>query len=124
MSQSDLISGFDDLESIINDYTKKITNDKVEEVLEAGAKYIVNELLKLPKPRSHITSPSYTHLIDSFAYKKHKKQVEVGWGKYYGPMVENGTKGRNAQPHLIPIYEKNIENIYKIMIERIGLNGN
>lgn len=74
-------------------------------------------MLKLPKPYSKITSANYTHLVDSFSYKRTKIDVIVGWGKYYGPMVEDGTKKMKAQPHLRPEFERNKNKYYQKMIQ-------
>lgn len=113
-------AGFDELTEILNKYTEKVDERNVQKVLEAGAKEFVSILLKLPKPKSKITSPGYTHLIDTFTYAYNKKgEVEVGWGKYYGPMVDKGTIKMNARPHLSPTWESNKEMIYRTMIEKI-----
>ena len=79
--------GFQDLADIINKYVNGAEN--ITEILEEGAKEFVSDLLKLPKPISKIRKAGYTHLINSFSYRKKTKEVEVGWGKYYGPMVEH-----------------------------------
>lgn len=111
--------GFQDLVDIIENYAKK--TDNVIDVLEVGAKEFVNDLLKLPKPISQIKKAGYTHLVKSFSYKKKKNEVEAGWGKYYGPMVEKGTEKMNAQPHLYPLWNRNKEKYYKKMITELGL---
>lgn len=103
-------------ESLFNDIQKYIK--KVESpvaILEVGAKEFVNDLLKLTKPYSKISSSNYTHLVDTFTYKINKEEIEVGWGKYYGRMVENGTKLVPKQPHLTPIFEKNKSKYYEKM---------
>ncbi len=92
------------------------------DVLELGAKEFVSDLLKLPKPISNIRKAGYTHLINSFAYRKKDKEVEAGWGKYYGPMVENGTEKMDANPHVYPLWDKNKERYYKTMITKLGLS--
>lgn len=111
--------GFQDLANIIENYAESA--DNFMEGLEAGAKEFVNDLLKLPKPISRIRKAGYTHLIDSFAYRKKKNEIEAGWGKYYGPMLENGTKKMNAQPHLNPLWERNREKYYKTMLTKLGV---
>ena len=47
------------------------------DILEVGAKEFVNDLLKLTKPMSQIRKSGYTHLIDSFAYRVKKDEVEA-----------------------------------------------
>lgn len=111
--------GFEALSEIIEKYIDEA--DNVVDVLEAGAKEFVNDLLKLPKPISKIRKAGYTHLINTFTYRKKNKEIEVGWGKYYGPMVENGTEKMNAREHVKPLWDKNKEKYYKTMITKLGL---
>lgn len=111
-------SGFDDLMDELQDYIKKTDEESVFSILETGADSFVSDLLKLPRPKSKIVKQGYTHLVDTFAYKRNRKQVEVGWGKYYGPMVENGTMLRGAIPHLHPLWNRNREKYYKEMISK------
>ena len=112
-------SGFEILSEQIEKYADGAEN--IMEVLEEGAKEFVNDLLKLPKPISRIRKTGYTHLVDTFSYRNKAKEIEVGWGKYYGPMVENGTKKMNAQPHVYPLWEKNKEKYYKTMLIKLGI---
>ena len=78
--------GFNNLIDELKDYMVKA--DHSEEILEIGAKEFVKDLLKLPKPISKIRTSGYTHLITTFCYQKTKNnEIEVGWGKYYGPLV-------------------------------------
>lgn len=96
--------------------------DSSEEILEIGAKEFVKDLLKLPKPKSKIRTSKYTHLVDSFSYqnsKRHKGEIEVCWGKYYGPLVEKGTIKSKAQPHLKKTFDANSTKYYSLMIKKI-----
>lgn len=111
-------SGFEALSEILEKYADSAEN--FIDALEVGAKVFVNDLLKLPKPISQIKKSGYTHLIHSFAYRKNKKEIEVGWGKYYGPMVEHGTKKMDESPHVYPLWEKNKEKYYKTMLTKLG----
>lgn len=111
--------GFQDLADIIEKYAKSA--DNFMEGLEAGAKEFVNDLLKLPKPISKIRKAGYTHLVNSFAYRKKKNEIEAGWGKYYGPMVERGTEKMDAQPHLYPLWDKKKAKYYKTMLTKLGI---
>ncbi len=113
--------GFQELSDMLKNYIEKA--DNVIDVLELGAKEFVSDLLKLPKPISNIRKAGYTHLINSFAYRKKDKEVEAGWGKYYGPMVENGTEKMDANPHVYPLWDKNKERYYKTMITKLGLTA-
>ncbi len=111
--------GFQDLADIIEKYAQGA--DNFMDGLEAGAKEFVKDLLKLPKPMSKIRKAGYTHLVNSFAYRKKKNEIESGWGKYYGPMVENGTEKMDEQPHLYPLWNKNKGKYYKTMLTKLGL---
>lgn len=113
--------GFQELSKMLEECIDKVEN--VVDVLEIGAKEFVNDLLKLPKPMSQIRKAGYTHLIRTFSYRKKEKEIEVGWGKYYGPMVENGTKNmKESHPHVSPLWEKNKEKYYKAMITKLSLS--
>ena len=109
---------FKDLEEIVNQYAKG--TDNIVDVLEVGAKQFVGDLLKLPKPISKIKKAGYTHLINCFAYRKKGNEIEAGWGKYYGPMLEHGTEKMNAQEHMYPLWDKNKEKYYKTMLTKLG----
>lgn len=108
-----------ELEALFSDYMDKA--DNVVEILQTGADAFVSDLKHLPSPRSKINKAGYTHLIDSFASQQEKDQVLIGWGKYYGPMVEGGTKKMAARPHMKPLWKRNANKYYKIMIDK--LNG-
>lgn len=112
-------NGFQDLADIIKKYAEN--TDNVIDILENGANEFVNDLLKLPKPISKIKKAGYTHLVNSFAYKKKKDEIEAGWGKYYGPMVEHGTNKMGANPHVYPLWDKHKEKYYKTMLTKLGL---
>lgn len=113
----EMFKGFNLLEEELNNIIKNV--DTPTDILEVGAKDFVNDLLKLPKPISTIKKQGYTHLIDTFAYRIKNGEVEVGWGKYYGIMVENGTIKMNAVSHMKPLWNKNKDKYYKKMIDKI-----
>lgn len=110
--------GFDELSKIIENYANETKN--VVDILEDVAKEFVTDLLKLPKPISKIKKAGYTHLINTFSYKRKKDEVEAGWGKYYGPIVEKGSIKMSAQPHMYPLWDKNKEKYYKKMLSELG----
>lgn len=115
---NDFYEGFDELGKELELYLKNVEN--VQDILEVGAKEFTNDLLKLPKPKSNIRKSGYTHLVDSFSYRKvDNNEVEVGWGKYYGRMVEYGTSKMKAQPHLRPTWERNKNRYYEKMIKKL-----
>ena len=111
------IDGFTDLFAELEAYGDKVSSEKVVQILEVGADAFVQDALKLPKPKSKITATGYTHLVDSFTRQTKGQEVKVGWGKYYGRMVELGTKRNRAQPHLLPLYERNASKYDAIMRE-------
>lgn len=112
---NDMYDGFAELMGDLERYITKVENP--EDIIEVGAKEFVKDLKKLSKPISQIHKENYTHLINTFSYRKKGKEFEVGWGKYYGPMVENGTKNMGSRPHFNPCFEKNKSKYYSKMIE-------
>lgn len=120
MSKSvvDNLEGFNELQSLLAMYETNI-ND-VMGALEAGAKAFVEDARMLPKPRSQITKPGYTHLVNTISYRKLSDEIEITWGKYYGPMVEKGTKKmRTSHPHMKPLWEKNKRKYQEIEIRKL-----
>lgn len=124
-SDVDYIVGINHFESLLKDYLD-VANNAIE-ALEAGASEFVNDLKKLPKPYREIHKPGagYIHLRDVFTYKvnKDRKEVTVGWGKYYGVMLEFGAFNykKGKQPHMYPTYEKNKKKYQETMIKTLGL---
>lgn len=112
-------SGFEEFENLLSEYTKKAEN--VLEILEVGAKEFVNDVKRLPKPRSRMSGAGYTHLLDTVTYRKNKDEIETGWGKYYGPMLERGTIKMKGTPHLSPTFDLNKDKYYKKMTEKMKL---
>lgn len=122
-ASEDITRGFAELQKELEEILKGL--EEPEKTLEIGAKELVKDLLKLPKPKSQIRSAKYTHLIDTFAWQHsetHKGEVEVGWGKFYGRMVEKGTVRSGARPHLEPTFERNKDKYYRKMIKHMGLD--
>ena len=59
--------GFEDFEELLKRYSENVSSDKALDAVEEGAKEFVNDLLRLPKPRSQITKAGYTHIVSTFA---------------------------------------------------------
>lgn len=116
---ADDFKAFDDLTDLLKECAKAADEEHVMQVLETGAEEFVKILLKLPKPISKINSPGYTHLVKTFAHRRNKEQVEVGWGKYYGPIVEKGSARMVAKPHVAPAWERNKNQIFKKMLDGV-----
>lgn len=55
-------SGFGEFEKMMKEYAEKVSEGKALDAIEAGAQEFVNDLLRLPKPRSRITKAGYTHM--------------------------------------------------------------
>lgn len=143
---TDGYTGFEALSEIVEYYIKKTEPDNVTEVLLAGAKEFVSDLNKLPKPMSKIRKAGYTHLVRCFAWdidsRGRKEEVVVGWGKYYGRIVEKGhrivirnqymkKKGvpaidtgdyKTSKPHIEPLWNRNSGKYYKTMLTKLDLH--
>ena len=116
---TDAFSGFAALSEQLEYYMQGAENST--EILMEGAEAFLNDFGKLSKPMSAIRRSGYTHLINSGAIEKKDKEVVVGWGKYYGRMVELGTEKMNARPHMYLLWERNKEKYYKLMLTRLGM---
>lgn len=112
-------AGFVNFEKLLKKYSKQADIKNVLSVIQSGADEFINDVRALPKPRRQLDAAGYTHLLDTVCSKKNKDEIEVGWGKYYGPMVERGTKKFDGTPHMKPTFEKNKYKYYKTMIEKI-----
>lgn len=111
--------GFDGFQELLKELEKKMDVKNVLKVLESGAKEFIEDVRALPRPRSRMMAPGYTHLLDGVTYQTSKGEVLTGWSKYYGPMVENGTIKMDAQEHMRPTFEKNKERYYGNMQKKI-----
>lgn len=107
--------GLDELEKMLSNYSKRIENPV--KILEVGAKALAEDVKRLPRPRSSMSGSGYTHLLDTVGYTVKGEEVETGWGKYYGPMVEKGTKKMKGTPHFRTTFDRNKEKYYKLMID-------
>lgn len=113
--------GFDELSKLIEKMADRAKGKKVLEALETGAGQLEKDVRALPKPRSEIRTAGYTHLLDTVTHRTVNDEVEVGWGKYYGPMVERGARTmKKAHPHISTTFERNKKSYYQVMIEKLG----
>ena len=119
------IDGLEEFQEAMEQFLKATDETNVAKVLKQGADLLVQDLLKLPKPRSAIHAAGYTHMVSTFSDRIKYGEVEVGWGKYYGPMVEHGTVNMGAQPHLQPTFNRNAEKYYRKMTDELwkGVKG-
>lgn len=111
--------GFDGFQELLKEFEKKTDVKNVLKVLESGAKEFIEDVRALPRPRSRMMAPGYTHLLDEVTYQTSKGEVLTGWSKYYGQMVENGTIKMDAQEHMRPTFKKNKERYYGNMQKKI-----
>ena len=111
--------GFDGFQELLKEFEKKMDVKNVLKVLESGAKEFIEDVRALPRPRSRMMAPGYTHLLDGVTYQTSKGEVLTGWSKYYGPMVENGTIKMDDQEHMRPTFKKNKERYYGNMQKKI-----
>lgn len=109
--------GFGELSNLLEKYEEAV--DGVMDVLEFGAQMLAKDVRALPRPMSQIRKPGYTHLINTITTKKDENEIEIGWGKNYGPFVEKGTTKMGMTPHLRPTFERNYEKYYKAMEEKL-----
>lgn len=109
----DDFTGFDDFSKLLEKYIGKTEKENVMQVLEIGAEDLAMDVRALPKPRRQ--GGGRTHMLDSVSTKRRGEEIEVGWGKYYGPFVENGTRKMSAQPHMKPTFDRNKEKYYRKM---------
>lgn len=116
-------AGFDELEEILKDYADKADPGEMSKILEKGADDFVSDLKSLPKPRSQIMSPRHAHMLDTMAKKTEDGKVSIGWGAYYGPILEHGSKKMSAHAHLRPTWERNKERYYQTMINQFNDGG-
>ncbi len=113
-------AGFEELAKEVSTFIEAVADP--QKALVIGAKEFVKDLKRLPKPMSKIRKTGYTHLVSTFSYRKKKGEVEVGWGKYYGPMVEYGTIRMDEITHLRPCWDRNKEKYYEKMLMGIGID--
>lgn len=121
MNEDDFYSaGMNEFQKIIQEYQEKFEQRRIEAAMMDGAEQLARDVRALPKPRSQIRKSGYAHLLDTVSARKGKNgEVEVGWGKYYGPMVEAGTLKMNAQPHLRGLFKKDSNKYYNLILQRL-----
>ena len=116
--------GFEELQQLLIEEARKVDKENLKQALFAGASELASDANKLPKPISRINSPGYTHLLDSISARMMQggaTGAEVGWGKFYGRMVEKGTSKMSPRAHLIPLFERNAKNYYQTIVDKINI---
>lgn len=103
---------------MLEKYEQAASDQNIADVLMVAGEALADDVHRLPKPRRSGTG--YTHMLDSaVAAPSGKDAVLVSWGRYYGKFVEYGTKKMQAQPHLVPTWEKNKDRYYKLMQDKL-----
>ena len=103
---------------MLDEYEKAADDQNVADVLMIAGEALAEDVRRLPKPRRR--GAGYTHMLDSVApAQAGNAAVLVSWGQYYGKFVEYGTKKMQAQPHLIPTWERNKDRYYKLMQDNL-----
>lgn len=116
--------GFEELQQLLIEEARKVDKENLKQALLAGATELASDANKLPKPISRINSPGYTHLLSSISARMMQggaTGAEVGWGKFYGRMVEKGASKMSPRAHLIPLFERNAKNYYQTIVDKINL---
>lgn len=114
----DFLDDLDNLEKLGDDET-------LSELVKTQADALVKDIRSLPKPKS--SRNGITHLLDGVTYTEGKApNWVIGWGHYYGPMVEGGTKRQKghgatpAQPHMMATYERNRDKYIRLAQEKFN----
>ena len=116
--------GLEDIQQLLQEMAQKVDADNLKQALLAGASECASDANRLPKPISRINSPGYTHLLSSISARMMEGNAvgaEVGWGKFYGRMVEKGTRKMAARAHLIPMFERNANTYYQTIVDKLNL---
>lgn len=114
------LDGMNDFMEELSALADKVSDDQMAEYLKAGADAFVQDMHKLPSPRSRRSKRS--HMLDNISAKKNGSGWDIGWGDYYGSMVEKGTSKMRAQPHLLTTWQQN-ENKYMQQIQEKIFGG-
>ena len=120
---ADDFEGFQRLATLLKGYAENANSANILRAQKAGAEYFCGVMRNRPSPRGR----SRDHMLDSIAYEQDTQQVEtvVGWGKFYGRMVESGhraggwaknTQTVTANPHLKPEFNKQKDQIISRMV--------
>ena len=118
--------GFEELSKELEELASNVDDDKALDAIQEGVDQFVSDIRALPKPRSKLGG-THTHMLDSVGSERDKSVINVGWGKYYGKIVENGHHSRKghwvaAQPHMKPTFEKNKDKYYQAMVKALQLD--
>ncbi|MDD6788661.1 MAG: HK97 gp10 family phage protein [Lachnospira sp.] len=119
------LQGFDDLAEQLKQIADNVDDEKALDAIQKGADELAADVRALPKPRSKMGG-GHTHMLDTVGTQRADKAIEVGWGAYYGKMVENGHRSSKskfiaAQPHLTTTWNQNKDKYYQTMIEALKL---
>lgn len=105
--------GLQRLADLLAGYSVNANPANILRAQKAGAEYFCEIMRRKSSPRGR----SREHMLDSIAYEQdaHNTVTVVGWGKFYGRMVEAGhraggwaksSKSVAANPHMKPEFNK------------------
>jgi hypothetical protein len=120
---ADDFEGFQRLANLLEEYSQNANPANILQAQKAGAEYFCEVMRRKASPRGR----SREHMLDSVAYDQDARNTEtvVGWGKFYGRMVESGHRAGGwakasesiaAHPHMKPEFNKQKDQIMSRMV--------
>ena len=107
--------GMGDFIKELSQWAQRVEPGHVAKVTQAAGDALAEDVRALPAPRSSLGG-AHTHLLDTVTWEPGEHgDTLIGWGRYYGRMVESGTRNMQAQPHLLPTWKKNERKYLAIM---------
>lgn len=120
---ADDFEGLQRLTALLEGYSKNANAANILQAQKSGAEYFCEVMRRKTSPRGR----SREHMLDSITYEQDTQNAEtiVGWGKFYGRMVESGhraggwakaSKTVAASPHLKPEFNQQKDQIISRMV--------
>jgi len=120
---ADDFEGLQRLADLLEGYSVNADPANILRAQQAGAEYFCEVMRSKMSPRGR----SREHMLDSIAYEQEPQNTVtvVGWGKFYGRMVESGhraggwakaSKTVAANPHMKPEFIKQKDQIISRMV--------
>ncbi len=120
---ADDFEGLQRLANLLEGYSKNASSANILRAQQAGAEYFCRVMRSKTSPRGR----SREHMLDSITYEQDAQNTEtvVGWGKFYGRMVESGHRaggwakaGKTVMPspHMKPEFNKQKDQIIGRMV--------
>ncbi len=124
---ADDFQGFARLAALLEGYVERSSPANILKAHAAGAEYFVGVMRSRGSPRGR-SSP---HMLDTITYEQDSAKTEtvVGWGKFYGRLVESGHRAGGfakkkmakkstvpGRPHMRPEFNSQREEIINRMV--------